>query len=117
MGLGKARGKRAVAGTLLAAGLVVGIIAACNGKKNNELILALQTDLSIPKDVDTIRIEVVQAGKTLFQQDYPVGPDGAHIPATLGVVDDPDAPGQPVKIRIIARQNNTLRVLRQTRTT
>jgi hypothetical protein len=116
MGLGQARGKRAVMGSLLGAGIVVAVIAACNGKKNNELVLALQTDLSIPKDVDTIRIEVVQAGKTLFQQDYPVGPDGAHIPATLGVVDNPDAPGQPVKIRILARQKTTLRVLRQART-
>ena len=101
----------------MAAGVAFVLIACGAVKQRGELMLAMQTDLELPKDVDTVRIEVTSFGKTLFAQDYPVGPDGVKIPATLGVVGDPSSPSTPIEVRVIASQAGTLRVLRNVTTT
>jgi alpha-tubulin suppressor-like RCC1 family protein len=91
--------------------------AACSSKAEpkGELMLSIQTDMSIPKDVDLVRIEVKRYGVLLFGRDFPVGPDGVHIPATLAIVAGKEV--APVIIRIIARHGGKLRVLREATTT
>jgi hypothetical protein len=72
--------------------------------KRGELVLYLETDLSIPKDVSSIRVEVVQTGRVQFAQTYLVGPAPLlQMPATLSIVAGKD-PSEPVSIRILARQ-------------
>jgi hypothetical protein len=115
---GLSRAVRALVGASIGVGglgIVLGS-GACSGKKNNEVVVTLQTDLTLPRDVDKVRIEVLQGANVLFMHDYDVGPDGARIPATLGVV-DPNNSGKPVQVRVIARQKGTLRVLRRATTT
>jgi hypothetical protein len=111
------RARRFAWSSAVAAGVAFVLIACGAVKQRGELMLAMQTDLELPKDVDSVRIEVTSFGKTLFAQDYPVGPDGVKIPATLGVVGDPSSPSTPVEVRVIASQSGTLRVLRNVTTT
>ncbi|MGZ6096070.1 MAG: LamG domain-containing protein [Polyangiales bacterium] len=61
--------------------------AACSGKKNTELVIAIQTDMRIPKDLDAVTLEIAdQNGNMFMRQSFLVGPDGLHLPATIGVV-------------------------------
>ena len=59
-------------------------------------MVALQTDMSIPKDVDSIQIQVSVYGNTLFENRYDVGPSALLIPATLALVAGEESP--PVRI-------------------
>lgn len=72
--------------------------------KRGELVLYLQTDLSIPEDVSSLRVEVVKTGRVQFAQTYLIGPSPLlEVPATLSIVAGDD-PSEPVSIRILARQ-------------
>ena len=60
----------------IALGLPLGMgTVACSSNKSTqgELVLALQTDLSLPKDVDKVRIEISQLGTLKFGNTYDVG--------------------------------------------
>jgi hypothetical protein len=95
------------------------VLPSCSAKKataKGELMVSVQTDMSIPKDVDRVRIEISSYGNLLFGNDYDVGASGLRIPATIGIVEGSN-PGAPVLIRVIARQSNKLRVLREVTTT
>ncbi len=78
-------------------------------------MVALQTDMSIPKDVDSIQIQVSVYGNTLFENRYDVGPSALLIPATLALVAGEESP--PVRIQVSARQKGKLRTLREAITT
>jgi len=88
-------------------------------KPPGELMLAVQTDMHIPKDLSGVRIEVSQDGQQLHGATYMVGPSGVKIPATLAIV-----AGQkrsPVMVRVFGIENAGLpnervRVLRQATT-
>ena len=109
---------RRAAWSAAATASVAFVLFACGSvKQRGELMLAMQTDLELPKDVDTVRIEVTAYGKSLFAQNYAVGPGGVKIPATLGIVGDPSSPGSPIEVRVIASQAGTYRVLRDVTTT
>src|SRR5260370_323018 len=93
---------------------IVMVVAACSStpKPNGELMLAFNTDMSLPKDVNSIRVLVTQNGVTRFQNDYTVGPKPDQtLPATLGMTPPGDT-ATPVKIQIIAFQGSKPRVLR-----
>jgi hypothetical protein len=119
--LAQARHARAVA-LSLALGSTLVVAPACSGNKEpapGQLMLSIQTDMAIPKDVDTVRIEVSAYGNLLFGNDYQVGASGLRIPATLALVAGKD-PAAPVRIRVIARKggnNGKARVLREVVTT
>lgn len=81
-----------------------------------QLVLAVQTDMSLPEDVDKVRIEILSFGNVQFANDYDVGPDGLHIPATLGILAGKD-PSSPVTIRVLSRRQGELRTLREVVTT
>jgi hypothetical protein len=61
-------------------------------------MLAFQTDMEVPKDIDVVRIEIRSYGREIFAEDYPVGEGKVLLPATLGVVAGED-PTAPVTIR------------------
>jgi cysteine-rich repeat protein len=93
------------------------VLAGCGDEeKRAGLVLALQTDMSIPKDVDTVSIEVSTYGSIRFSESYPVGKDGVHIPATLTLLPAEDA-STPVTIRVLSWQKGEARTLRRVVTT
>lgn len=97
---------------------VASAFAACSDKVNQpgQLMVAVQTDMALPKDVDRVRIEIVSFGQLQFGNEYEVGPAGLKIPATLGVVAGKNA-NAPVTIRVIAKKGTEAKVLREVVTT
>lgn len=91
---------------------------ACSSNDSTEgqLILAVQTDMSVPEDVDKVRIEILSFGNVQFANDFAVGESGLQIPATLGILPGKD-PSSPVTIRVISKQQDTVRTLREVVTT
>lgn len=65
-------------------------------------MLALQTDMSVPKDVNRIRLQVLVGNKLQHDQTYPVSPEknGAKLPATLAIVAG-DQKNPTVQVRVI----------------
>ena len=101
--------------------LLVGVLAGCApaAKPRGQLMVAVATDMSIPKNMDQVVVEVLdeQGNKQSF--DYPDKPTdlGKPMPGTLAIV-PPNAGGQTVRIRLIAELDMspappTVRVVRE----
>ncbi len=88
----------------LLAGLTLSSVFACSGDtiERGQIMLSLQTDLALPKDVSRLRIQVLRGdGAVRFDTTYNVGDgaDDSKIPATLGIVGD--GSGETAEIRVI----------------
>jgi len=106
----------------LAALAVVLGAPSCKTPPSGQIMLAVQTDMSLPKDIDTIRILVLRDGKVLYDNKFEkLGEsDSVVLPATLGLLapKDPKDLGRPMTIRVIAsRGPDFVRVLREVVTT
>lgn len=93
-------------------------VFACgdNVLSRGQLMLAFQTDMRLPDDVDQVRLEITRAGAPEFSRTYDVGEGKAKLPATLGVVGGENA-AIPYQIRLMALRNGQPTVLRQVVTT
>jgi sugar lactone lactonase YvrE len=115
----RARYAAAAAFGLLAIGATV---PACATKVVGQIVLVIQTDLSLPKDIDTIRIEVSNEGVPKFKNDYDRlgSKDGKiRLPGTLAL-DAPENPSDAISIVVSARtggKDGTVRVVREVVTT
>lgn len=95
---------------------VIGVVAGIGcAEAPGELVLVVQTDLSLPEDIDTIRIEVFRDGIPKFKQDYPsLGTStGIKLPGTIGVVPNEDDPSSPAQIRVSALSEGSFRAVRE----
>lgn len=107
---------------LAAVASLAGSVGGCQAKTTGQLILVVQTDLSLPKDIDTIRIEVLTAGVPKFKNDYTrLGTaDGKiHLPGTLGLI-APEKPDDAVQVIVSARfggKDGEIRIVREVVTT
>ena len=81
-----------------------------------QLMLAVQSDMALPKDVDEVRIEVLVYGNLLFGNTYNAGYGNLTIPATFALVAGKD-PTTPVTLRVMGRQKQKTRTLREVITT
>jgi len=94
--------------------------ASCSQKHKvpGQLIVAIDTDMALPDQIDTIDLQIVVAGTTLLDYPMPVGAgsDTQPIPATLTLVAGPD-PNLPVTVRVMGQKNGITRTLRQVITT
>ena len=80
------------------------LVQGCSAQTTGQLVLVVQTDLSLPKDIDTIQIAVSVDGVPKFKNSYQkVGtPDGQiHLPGTIDLL-APDDPTQAVDIIVSA---------------
>ncbi|HEX3851245.1 MAG TPA: hypothetical protein VHW01_09795, partial [Polyangiaceae bacterium] len=100
---------------------VLWVLPGCapSAKTRGQLMIAVATDMSIPKNMDQVVVEVLdeQGNKQSF--DYPVKPSdlGKPMPGTLAIV-PPNAGGQTVRVRLIAELDMspappTVRVVRE----
>ena len=110
------RGERRLPRALLASGLLfTGCVAsACSAKHDpppGALLLAIETDLRVSGDIDTIGIAVSDADGSHVSEDstYPLATAGtATFPATLAIV---RGTSSPIKIRVIGyRKGNPISV-------
>ena len=113
----RGRGSRAVARGLAASMGALGALGAGLGcaEAPGELILVMQTDMSLPEDIDTLRIEVSRDGIPRYEQDFPsLGTDtGIKLPATIGIVPNEEAPSASAQIRVSARAGGVVRAVRE----
>ncbi|MFO0679507.1 MAG: hypothetical protein U0169_23475 [Polyangiaceae bacterium] len=83
------------------------LATACStAKEEGGIVLALQTDLSLPKDVNVVRIVISIDGEDapVHDQEYPVGPGptDTKIPATLVVRPSKTNPKARMRAKVIA---------------
>ena len=107
---------RAALLTLLTATLIAGG-GACSASKEptrGELIIAFQTDLSVPKDIRSLVVSIYSEGQRIYFQEFPLAPDGRfYLPATLAVVEG-KRPNVPVTLRVTGLDSaRKARVIRQ----
>jgi hypothetical protein len=98
-------------------------LAGCTGKTKGQVILALQTDMSMPEDVTKVRIEVKADGVSRYERVFIVDPndkDNEEIPATLSVVAG-EKENETIEVKIVALRevggNDEPRTLNKTVTT
>jgi hypothetical protein len=108
-------GWRWIAGAVLGFALVSGCSTGKAARKG-QIMLALQTDMSIPDDVTHVRIIVFKNGALKFDQKYRVGPNGEEIPATLGIIASDNA-SDTTEVRVLSYQGATVRTLNRAVTT
>ncbi|XXX80995.1 hypothetical protein WMF30_19755 [Sorangium sp. So ce134] len=93
--------------------------ASCGGEKG-QLMVVFQTDMSLPKDIDTIRVEATLEGSVVYDETFErLGSEGSiRLPATLGFL-TPDDPAQALRVRVIASRGGKdgVRLLREVLTT
>ena len=84
---------------------VLGVSSSgCSGKTKGQIILALQTDMSLPEDVTRVKIEVKADGASRHDQTYIVDPnvdDASKIPSTLSIVAG-EKESETIELKIIA---------------
>jgi hypothetical protein len=117
------KGSRAAFARKMAVASVVlsSILIACNQAKQTtpgQLVIAIETDMALPDQVDTIELEVLVKDTPVFDYPMPVGTgtDVQPIPATLTLVAGDD-PTVPATIRVLGSKNGVARTLRQVITT
>jgi hypothetical protein len=92
--------------------LGVAAVAACSARvlpPPGEVIVVVDTDMAVPKDVDEVEIEVLARGEPLLANRYGVGADALRLPATLGLLSGGDSTS--VTVRAIGYQAGHARVL------
>jgi hypothetical protein len=82
------------------------------GTATGQLMLVIDTDMALPKDIDAIRVEVMSSGALVFGADYTFGAGGAKLPATLAILSGKD-PSEPVTLRVIGKQALRVRTVRE----
>jgi hypothetical protein len=80
---------------------VLGLVAACEREveQPGQLVLAIDTDMAIPAQIDSLHIEVEAHGEIEFRNEYAIGPKRATLPATLTLVSR-DIGDAPVSVRV-----------------
>lgn len=106
---------------LLFLGALSGVASflACNGDNHlGGLVVAITSNVSAPKDVDSLGLAVSVDGVTKFSNVYGVSPNGVvTLPATL-VLEEPSNPAVPVNVRIMAfSSDGNVRIVRDAITT
>ena len=80
----------------------LGLLNACSPaeKTVGQLVVSIETDMALPQQVDTIRVQVLVHGQPYLDADYPVGTaNGNSIPATINLLAGSN-PSQPVTVRV-----------------
>jgi hypothetical protein len=90
---------------------------ACSGDEappRGQLIVAFQTDLSIPKDVQSIVISIYAGGSKVYHQRFPLAPNGKfNLPGTLAIVAG-EKKNQPITVRVVGLDSaDKAQVMRQ----
>jgi len=115
----RARTRSWVAGALFALGAAAVVGPGCSGSKG-QIMFVFQTDMSLPKDIDAIRLLVTLEGTVIFDDRYEKlgSEEGIRLPATLGFL-TPGDPSKAIHLRVIATQggDDKVRVLREVITT
>jgi hypothetical protein len=94
--------------------LALGALACGEDEKLGAVMLAISTDLYIDKDVDRVDVVIQPENGPMQSLPFNLFPalDGKFLPGTFSIVEG-STPGEFVRVRIIARKQNTARVVRE----
>ena len=111
------RSSRALGQWLLATGLVGTAIAGACAEPKGAIMLAINTDMRAPKDVNAVSVSISTNGAIKHSFIGRVTPQGdVLLPATLAIT-EPEDKSASIRIRVMAFQDRKPRVLRDIRTT
>ncbi|XYH99865.1 hypothetical protein ACMHYB_08930 [Sorangium sp. So ce1128] len=83
--------------------------AGCSEAATGELIVAIQTDMAVPKDLDHIELHVESGGKPVISSAlHPLGRGAVELPATQGLLVSED-PSREISIRVRAIRRDRAR--------
>jgi hypothetical protein len=91
------------------AGSLPGACAESTTKERGQLMVAIESNLAVTKDLDEVRVEIFRAdGTVLPERQIPIlpaepTPFGKPLPGTLAIVPK-DAGGEAVRVRLSARR-------------
>ena len=87
--------------TLAALGTSALVWSGCEGKKQTELVAGISTQVRVPKDLKTIRVDVLVGGTQVKCDSYRVFDGKVQLPRTLGTlpIDDSNR-GLPLTITV-----------------
>ncbi|MCC6217737.1 MAG: SUMF1/EgtB/PvdO family nonheme iron enzyme [Polyangiaceae bacterium] len=95
----------------------VGLAWGCSGDKaaaRGQIMVAFDTDMTVPRDVSKVNIQIKVNGRIEFSNEYEVGPGGkVRLPATLAIVAPEGGTSAPVTIKVVGLKGTTARTLRQ----
>jgi len=101
----------------MTAGILSALVVGACADKKGAIILAINTDMKAPKDVNAVSVTISTGGAIKHSFIGRVTPQGeVLLPATLAIV-EPDDKGASIRIRVMAFQDRKPRVLRDVRTT
>lgn len=96
------------------------IVCGCTAEKDparGQLMIALQTDMGIPKDVTAVHVQVLLRGEVQYDRKYTIAPGGdTKLPATIAVVAG-EEPNPPVEVRVLGIRGEEVRVFSKAVTT
>jgi hypothetical protein len=105
-----------LAALMTASGLAFAASGGCSAKKNTEIMVGVQTDVRVPKDIDEIQLRVLVDGVVVFDPRSPVGDGQASLPGSFGVVAGSER-GAPIVVEVLGYVKGNTRVLRRARLT
>ncbi|WP_437757458.1 hypothetical protein [Sorangium sp. So ce1389] len=84
--------------------------AGCSAPVTGELMVAIQTDMAVTKDLDHIELHVLSGGNPVISgARYRLGPNDVALPATQGLLVSED-PSREISIRVRAIRHDRPRV-------
>lgn len=123
-------GKRRLSFALVGAASVLAGVApqACRSKDAGAVIVAMQSDMDVPKDITHVGVFVSSDGIVKVATIVPATEQGdgrrvVKLPSTMAIVSNEDKPDAKVRVRVMAFQKDTAtgklkaRVTRDARTT
>lgn len=89
----------AVVGTALTLGVVW---SGCEAKKQTEYVTGVSTQVQVPRDLKTIRVDVSIGGANVFCRAYRVYDGRVQLPRSLGSLPESDSHlGEPVTLTVV----------------
>jgi hypothetical protein len=80
---------------------LIGACTASEAPRRGQLMVALQTDMSIPKDVTHIRVKTKLGNEIREEFDFQIAPDGKfYIPGTIAIVEG-SQPNPVVSVEVV----------------
>ena len=108
---------RSLGARLFGAAIVATTLVGACAEKKGALMLAINTDMKAPKDVNAVSVTISTNGAIKHSFIGRVTPQGeVLLPATLAIV-EPEDKSATIRIRVMAFQDQKPRVLRDVRTT
>ncbi len=80
------------------------LAGGCSGSqapRKGQVMVALMTDMSVPKDISVIRVKAKLGAEVRYEYDFRIAPDGEfHVPGTIAVVEG-STPTPVVTVEVI----------------